>query len=281
MANNLKADPITGTRSTWSGMDPKLRREIDRLLITREMTIKEMAKKYGIPDQTMQRRRMALMEASNDLAMSKSEKIRSQARLTLEWAQDKAKETYEAAKGRKEVLKAKGGAALVQKVQEVVEATGEVVERDEVVTAAAPDLETMVQSIRIMHELARTYGEAEGVIGKVREIREQAKVQKELAAAGIGIGGMGMGGLLGPGGSVVQTLNVLVMPKDPGVEEEQRRMLGSGGSEGSGGGAGEGEMEDMSDLRGLQDLGQMAQEWGVGGHQSSDESVVLDAEIVD
>jgi hypothetical protein len=225
MANHMKSDGITGSRSVWSQMDQKLRKKIDREIIVGEISQEEIAAKYGLSRPTIARRKARLLEAAAELVATgkegRREKIKSQAREVMGWTEEKIKETYELAKQNKQVLLTKDGPVMREKKDRdgvpIYDISGKVeLEPWEV---EAPLLPAMIGALKEARELARLHGEVEGVVGRVRELREQALLQSGQPGLV-----MGPGGMLGPG-STVQTMNVLVMPKDPEVEIEERRRL--------------------------------------------------------
>ena len=171
-----------GRASIWETMDQKIRREIDQHLMIKDMKIEEVARKYQLHRTTIMRRKRDLIDLSSHAATAKTDRARSEARSTIDWAVGASQETFDLAKNRK-VARAHPSTGL-----------NIIGEDGQPVMDHLPDLKTMIETVRNVHDIARTLAEIDGELGPKAN-----------------------GGLLGPGGM----LNVLVMPKAPGVESGQ------------------------------------------------------------
>ena len=192
---------MRGKRSPFDDMDPRLANTIDNELVSGLYSLRILSIKYGLTQHQLRWRKRVLHQA---MGKGKAGELVGRAGEAMDWAAERTKEVYQAAAEHKiPVIDPSTGAPLMTTLEQAGK---------EIQTALlmdSPDLPTMLEAVKQMHALARSFGEFEQKIGKIAEL----KAQKEL---GIGLGANGGQGPGGWGG--VGQLNVLVMPKEAGVE---------------------------------------------------------------
>jgi hypothetical protein len=192
---------LRGKRSPFDDMDPRLAKTIDNELVAGTKSLRVLGIQYGLTIHQLAWRKRVLHQS---MGKGKAGELAGRAGEAMDWAAERTKEIYQTAAEKKTpVLDANGNPLMT-----TLEQAGREIET--ALLLDSPDIPSMLAAVKQMHELARSFGEFEHRIGKIAELEAQK-------ALGIGLGannGQGMGG--GWGG--VGQLNVLVMPKEAGVE---------------------------------------------------------------